>query len=72
MKTIWQTEWETIKKGQEYTCEYFDDNGNIKEITGFVDYVLQNSWYTLITLTNGFEYVSYTKKYLKANNIKRY
>lgn len=66
MRTIWQTEWETITKGQKYTCEYFDDNGNTKEITGFVDYAMQNQWYTLIVLTNGFEYALYTKKYLKA------
>jgi len=71
MKTIWKTEWMTITKGQEFTCEYLDDNGATKEMTGLVDYVLQNSWYTLITLTNGFEYVLYTKKYLKANNCKK-
>tara|TARA_R110001583_G_scaffold114132_1_gene264578 strand:+ start:6224 stop:6448 length:225 start_codon:yes stop_codon:yes gene_type:complete len=72
MTTTWETEWMTITKGQEFTCDYFDYNGATKEMTGLVDYVLQNSWYTLITLTNGFEYVLYTKKYLNANNIKSF
>lgn len=72
MKTIWKTEWMTITKGQEFTCEYIDDDGLTKEMVGMVDYVMQNSWYSIITLTNGFEYVLYTKKWLKANNISNY
>ena len=72
MKTIWKTEWMTITKGQEFTCEYFDDKGCTKQMIGFVDYVMQNSYYSSITLTNGFEYVLYTKKYLKENNINNY
>ena len=72
MKTIWKTEWMTITKGQQFTCEYIDDDGLTKEMIGIVDYVMQNSWYSIITLTNGFEYVLYTKKWLKANNISNH
>ena len=70
MKKIWKTEWMTITKGQEFTCEYFDANGAIKVMNGIVDYVLQNSYYNLIVLTNGFEYILHTKKGLKLQNNK--
>tara|TARA_R110000803_G_scaffold39523_1_gene85249 strand:- start:878 stop:1081 length:204 start_codon:yes stop_codon:yes gene_type:complete len=67
MKTTWNTEFETITKGQDFTFEYFED-GLTKEINGVVDYVNQNKYYSLITLTNGFEYTLWTKLWLKLNN----
>jgi hypothetical protein len=67
MITTWTTEFETITKGQIFTCEY-KENGVTKEMNGLVDYVNQNRYYSVITLTNGFEYTQWTKLWLKLNN----
>ena len=67
MINTWTTEFETITKGQDFTCEYFD-NGLTKEVNGIVNYVIQNRYYSLIVLTNGFEYTLWTKLWLKLNN----
>ena len=67
MITTWITEFETITKGQDFTCEY-DEGGVTKEMNGTVDYVNQNRYYSVITLTNGFEYTQWTKLWLKLNN----
>jgi hypothetical protein len=68
MKTVWTTEFETITKGQDFTCEYVE-NGLTKEMNDKVNYVLQNRYYSLIVLTNGFEYTQWTKLWLKKDNL---
>ena len=67
LKKTWTTEWATYTKGQEITCEYFED-GVTKEVTGLIDYVTQNRYYSTIVLTNGFEYTSWTKLWLELSN----
>jgi len=63
MTTTWTTEWETLIKGQEFTFE-IEEDGVTKEVSGVIDYVCQNQYYSLIVLTNGFEYVLHSKLWL--------
>ena len=64
MRTTWKTEWATYTKGQGFTCEHEED-GVTKEVSGVIDYVMQNRYYSLIVLTNGFEYTLWTKLWLE-------
>jgi|TARA_R110000751_G_scaffold84562_1_gene169083 hypothetical protein len=66
-KSVWTTEFAIYTKGQDFTCEYFK-NGFTKEVNGVIDYVMQNRYYSLIVLTNGFEYTQWTKLWLKLSN----
>lgn len=61
LTTTWRTEWENITKGQSFTYEC--DNNT--ETTSVVDYVVQNKYYSLVVLSNGFEYTLHTKLWLE-------
>ena len=63
----YKNDWGTYKKGEEFTCEYINSKGKLKTITDKIDYVLQNKYYSLFVLENGFEYVLYSKLYLSLN-----
>lgn len=70
MTNTWTHEGAIYTKGQDFTCEHKED-GVIKEVNGKIDYILQNRYYSLIVLTNGFEYILWTKHWLELNKKDR-
>ena len=67
--TEWTTEWGTYTKGQEFAAKY-QEGVVTKEVSGFIDYVIKNRYYSLIVLTNGFEYTLWTKLWLELSSSK--
>ena len=68
MKTNWQDDWGIYKKGEKIIYDYTDSKGEIKTTTSEIDYVLINRYYSLFVLEDNFEYVLYSKLWLKLNN----
>ncbi len=68
MKTSWTNDWGTYNKGQNFTYECTGSKGEIKTVTDKIDYVMVNRYYSLFVLENNFEYVLYSKLWLKLNN----
>ena len=65
--TEWVTEWGTYTKGQEFLAKY-KEGVVTKEVSGLIDYVIKNRYYSLIVLTNGFTYTLWTKLWLELSS----
>tara|TARA_R110000744_G_scaffold356953_1_gene463733 strand:+ start:2047 stop:2268 length:222 start_codon:yes stop_codon:yes gene_type:complete len=68
MKTNWKNDWGTYTKGQKFTYDYTDSKGKLRTVTDKIQYVVQNKYYSVFVLENNYEYVLYSKLYLKLNN----
>ena len=67
MKTTWKNDWGIYKKGQDFTYEYTNSKGVLKTTTDKICYIVQNKFYSIFVFENGYEYILYSKLYLKLN-----